>query len=587
MENKKADLTFEDKISTCLPLPVCVINRQGKILSASDKIGEVFIYDGIVDGDIFTLTGAKAADLYESLETEIYPVISRNQRKFKMVCQKVGEEGNLLIFFNDVTGFEDLKDKYNNERLCIAKVEVDNYEDLLANMPAEERRILPNEIDKVIRGWATKVEGSVNSTGSDSYVITFEYKFLEKIKEQKFNVLDEVRELETSADFPASLSIGVGAGGKNPAETEEYADAALELALGRGGDQAVVKKNMKVEYFGGTLQTVEKRNKGKSRIVGHALRQLINQSKKVFIMGHINPDMDCFGASLGMVRLCSLFEKEPYIVIDSYKEALQIAFKQAKDSDIYRFINSEKAVTLADKDSLLIVVDTHLPTMVQCPQLLQICERVVVVDHHRRVESFIENPVLAYMESYASSTCELVTEILQYITSKKALTKLEAEMLLAGITVDTNGFTVKAGVRTFEAAAWLRRQGADPTEVSRFFQEDEESFIIKTKTLADAIFHSQGIVTSICREPHSDEQVICAQVADQLLTVRGVKATFVAGRNKEGKTVVSARSLGGVNVQTIMEKFDGGGHLTTAATQVDISPEEIIEKILEIVEEKI
>ena len=200
------------------------------------------------------------------------------------------------------------------------------------------------------------------------------------------------------------------------------------------------------------------------------------------------------------------------------------------------------------------------------------------------MEGFIENPVLAYMESYASSTCELVTEILQYITSKKTLTKLESEALLAGITVDTNGFAVKAGVRTFEAAAWLRRQGADPTEVSRFFQEDKESFEIKARTLASARFYSSGVVVSICDRVHSDEQVICAQVADQLLAVRGTKASFVAGTNAEGKTVVSARSLGSVNVQTIMERFNGGGHLTTAATQVDISPEEIIEKILEIME---
>ena len=210
-------------------------------------------------------------------------------------------------------------------------------------------------------------------------------------------------------------------------------------------------------------------------------------------MGHSNPDMDCFGAALGVMRLCALREIEPYIVIDNYKEALQVIFKQAKESDEYRFINSEKAKSLADKDSLLIVLDTHRPSMVECPELLEICERVVVIDHHRRVEEFIENPVLAYMESYASSTSELVTEILQYMTSKKTLIKLEAEALLAGITIDTNGFTVKAGVRTFEAAAWLRRQGADPTEVSRFFQEDLESFEIKAKALAEAHFYEEGM----------------------------------------------------------------------------------------------
>ena len=303
-------------------------------------------------------------------------------------------------------------------------------------------------------------------------------------------------------------------------------------------------------------------------------------------MGHVNPDMDCFGAALGVMRLCEIREKEPYLVIDNYKDALSTIFKEAKNSDDYKFVSSEKALTLADKDSLLIVLDTHRPSMVQCPQLLEVCERVVIIDHHRRVEDFIENPVLAYMESYASSTCELVAEILQYMISKKALNKLESEALLAGMTIDTNGFTVKSGVRTFEAAAWLRRQGADPTEVRRFFQEDMESFFIKTKALADAIFHEGGVMTSICSTKHADEQVICAQVADELLTVKGVKASFVAGINNEGKTVISARSLGEVNVQVIMEKFGGGGHLTTAASQVDISPEEVMEKILEYMEEE-
>ncbi|MBQ9960640.1 MAG: DHH family phosphoesterase [Firmicutes bacterium] len=583
-----ATFPIENVISACIPLPVCIINKQGKVLCASNKINEVFLYDRIVDGDFFTLTGVKTLDLYDAVETKIFPVIDRNDKKFKLVAQLVdeSEDSNLAVFFNDVTALEDLKDKYRNERLCVAKIEIDNFEELMDNMPADESLSLSNEIDKIIRKWGEKSNASVVRNSNDTYMLTFEYQHLEKLKESKFELLDEVRDLETNADFPASLSIGVGVDGKTPAETAELASEALQLALGRGGDQAVVKRDMKIEYFGGTLQTVEKRNKGKSRMVGHALKQLISQSKKIFVMGHVNPDMDCFGAALGVVRICSLFDNDPYIVIDNYKEALSIAFKAAKDSEDYKFVTSEKALSLVDKDSLVIVVDTHRPNIVQCPELLEVCDRVVVIDHHRRVEDFIENPILAYVETYASSTCELVTEILQYATNKKSLTKLEAETLLAGITVDTNGFTVKAGVRTFEAAAWLRRQGADPTEVSRFFQEDKESYIIKTKTLADARFYDEGIAVSVCETPHSDEQVICAQVANNLLTVRGVKASFVAGINGEGRTVVSARSLGSVNVQTIMEKFNGGGHLTTAATQTDTPPEEIIEQILDIMEVK-
>lgn len=579
---------LENLISSYIPMPACVINSAGKVLSANDKIGEVFLYEGIVDGDIFALTGIKTSELFEAARKNEHPLLKRNDRIFRLICQEVDgtEENELSIVFGDVTNLEELKEKYNKEKICIAKIQIDNYDELIANTPADLRLSVPNEIDRILRRWAEKINASLNKMKEEAYVAAFEQQQLEKLTSSKFEMLDEVRAIDSGIDFPVSLSIGVGAGGKTPQQTEEYADGALDLALGRGGDQAVLKRNIKVEYFGGKLQTVEKRNKGKSRIVGHALRQLVEQSKKVFIMGHKNPDMDCFGAALGVMRFCSLCDRDPYIVIDNYKEALQTVYKQAKESENYRFISSAKAQTLADGESLLIVLDTHRPSMVQCRELLDICERVVIIDHHRRVEDFIENPVLAYMESYASSTSELVAEILQYMTGKKVLEKLEAEALLAGMTVDTNGFTVKTGVRTFEAAAWLRRQGADPTEVSRFFQEDMESFMIKAEAMATAKQHSGGVMTSLCGTKHPDEQVICAQVADRLLSVKGVKASFVAGINTEGKTVISARSLGEVNVQIIMEKFNGGGHLTTAAAQVDMPPEDAIDKILEMMEEE-
>lgn len=579
--------SFENLISACIPMPVCVVNSNGKITSANQRIGEVFLYDAIVDADFFTLTGVKTAELLEAINDNTKQlIIKRNDKSFKLICQptETKEDEYITVVFSDVTGYEELKELYRNERLCIGKIQIDNFDELMANTPVEARVSVPNEIDKIVLKWAEKINASINMIKDEAYVLSFEQAHLEKLIATKFDILDEIRHIETGTDFPVSLSIGIGVGGKTPMQTEEFADAALDLALGRGGDQAVLKRNSKLEYFGGTLQTVEKRNKGKSRIVGHALKQLIDQSKKIFVMGHINPDIDCFGAALGVIRLCALREKEPYLIIDNYKEALSAVYKEARDSDDYKFISSEKAKSLADKDSLLIVLDTHRPSMVQCSELLNICERIVIIDHHRRVEDFIENPVLAYMESYASSTCELVAEILQYMTSKKALTKLEAEALLAGMTIDTNGFTVKSGVRTFEAAAWLRRQGADPTEVRRFYQEEKESFMIKTTALAEAVFHENGIMTSICKTQHPDEQVICAQVADELLTVKGAKASFVTGINNEGKTVISARSLGEVNVQVIMEKFNGGGHLTTAAAQVEISPEEVIEKILEYLE---
>ncbi len=613
------DKEIETSMTKYIPMPICVINCQGKVIEASERISDVFLYDGILDSDIFALTGIKTSDLYASSESGSYPMIRRNDRLFKLVTNKIGEtreadetgevitdgktdfeaeeenqekkqleeikeERDLAVFFYDVTNLEELKDRYNDEKPCIAKIQLDNYDQLIDSTGQVPRLALSSEIDQVIRKWAGRISASISRVKNSNYVVWFEQQYLDKIIASKFDLLDDVRNLETGTDFPASLSIGVGIGGRTMAQTEEYADTALDLALGRGGDQAVIKRNIKIEYFGGKLQTVEKSNKGKSRIVGHALKQLIEQSRKIFIMGHYNPDMDSFGSALGVNRLCTLSDREAYIVIDEYNESLQAIFKQAKESDEYNFISSEKAIALAEEDSLVIVVDTHRPSMVQCPKLLEICERKVVIDHHRKVEEFIENPVLAYMESYASSASELVAEILQFMISKKSLVKLEAEALLAGITVDTNGFAIKTGVRTFEASAWLRRQGADPTEVKRFFQEDFSNVKLKAESIAETRIAENGIAISACRKIRSDAQLLCAQIADQLLTIKNIKASFVVGRNTENKTVISARSLGDVNVQVIMEKFGGGGHLTTAAAQVDEGISETIKKIMEIME---
>ncbi len=571
-----------------IPLPACLVNAQGKVMGASDRMNEVFIYDELLDSDIFALTGIKIAELYEAAANNTHPLIKRNDKVFRISANKLTEndEDGLAVFFSDVTNLEELKDRYNDEKPCVCKIQLDNYDELIDSTGPVPRLALSSKIDEIIRKWAAKIDASVVRVKGSLYVIWFEQRHLEKIIASKFDLLDEVRDLETGADFPASLSIGVGVGGRNMAQSESYADTALDLALGRGGDQAVIKRNIKIEYYGGKLQTVEKSNKGKSRIVGHALKQLIEQSKKIFIMGHQYPDMDSFGSALGIARLCYLSEKEPYIVIDEYNESLHEIFRQAKENDEYRFISSEKAAGLAEADSLLIVCDTHRPSLVQCPELLDICEKVVVIDHHRKVEEFIENPVLCYMESYASSASELVAEILQYMSKKKSLAKIEAEALLAGMTVDTNGFAVKTGVRTFEAAAWLRRQGADPTEVKRFFQEDMSNVRFRAKAVSETEVFGGGVAITTFSQVRTDAQVMCAQIADSLLAIKGVKASFVVGENTEGKTVISARSLGDVNVQVVMEKFGGGGHLTTAAAQVDETIEETIAKIKEIMEVK-
>lgn len=582
-----AETGFERKLTSYVPLPMCIVSTKGKVVGSNDRIGEVFIYDEIKDYDFFALTGIKIDELMEAADNSIYKTIERSGKKFRLLASRDEDtsQGNIFVFFNDITNYESLKDMYNDEKICVCIVNIDNYDEMMASTLPDMRMTLSSQVDKTIRKWATDNKASIINNKEYEYIIYFQNVFLAGMVENKFSILDEVRQIETEADFPMSLSIGVGVGGKNIVNTEEFASSALELALGRGGDQAVVKKLNKIDYYGGKLQTVEKGNKGKSRVVAHTLKQLIEQAGRIMIMGHENPDMDAFGSALGMFRVCQMCGRDASIVMDDISDSLQLIYKQARDTGKYNFISSEKAMTLADENTLLIILDTHRPSYVQCRELLEVSGKLAVIDHHRKAVDAIKNASLTYIESYASSTAELVSEILQYAGPKRVLEKLEAEALLAGITIDTNRFAVKTGVRTFEAAAWLRRSGADTAEVKRFFQTDIEAFKVRAKCIASAEIHETGIATSTCEGYNEDAQIINSQVADELLNIKGVKASFVAGRNSAGKTGISARSLGDINVQLIMEKLGGGGHLTTAGAQVEESPEEVLEIVKGILKE--
>ena len=575
---------IEKLLCVCCPIPLCIVDANGKVSRTNEKIDEVFLYDGVGGADIFVLTGIKHQEFVEAAEEGKTLMLSRNDKEFKIQASFVGkgETASVALYFIDVTNLEKLKVLHTSEQICMAVVSIDNYDELIANAGEDREMSLTTEIDKIIRAWAAKLDASITKHKEDRYFILFKYKHYASLVESKFSILDEVRAIHTEADFPVTLSIGVGLFGKTPAETDQYANDALEIALGRGGDQVVVKNIANFEYYGGKMQTVEKRNKGKSRVIAHALRQFINQASKVIIMGHRNPDMDCFGAALGISRIAATAKKDAYIVINGYNEALASIYQAAKETEDYNFITSEKAMSLADEKTLVVVLDTHRPGMVECPELLT-AEKLVVIDHHRKAEDAITGTIMAYMEPYASSTCELVTEILQYILEKKTITKMEADGLLAGITVDTNRFAVKTGVRTFEAASWLRRNGADTASVKRYFQSNLETFQTRAKSIANAEFLDGGVAMSVCQGKSPNASIINSQVADELLTIQGIRATFVAGQNHLGQTVVSARSLGEVNVQLIMEKLGGGGHLNTAGAQVQESPEEILEKIKEIV----
>lgn len=574
---------IEKLLSYYSPMPMCVVNAQGKVTRASSRIDEVFKYDGIVGADIFALTGIKLPEITGAAEENTVLYLKRNERNFKVVPGIIGsgETEAIILYFVDVTSYETLKDLYNDEKVCVMVINVDNFDELTSSAGEAREMQISTEIDKLIRSWCTKLEAAVTRFREHLYHVILTQKNYRQLVSSRFTILDQAREIETEADFPVTLSIGIGIGGKSPAESDLYAQDALDLALGRGGDQAVVKNVRNFEYYGGKSQSVEKGYKGKSRIIAHALKTLMSQSSRVFIMGHKNPDMDSLGASLGIHRVAASMGKESYIILDSYNEALISIAEDAKATGDYEFVSSDKALSLADETSLVVVVDTHRPGLVASMDVINKVNRTVVIDHHRRAEDALPNQLLSYMQSYASSASELVTEVVQYACEKKVLTKMEADALLAGIMVDTNRFAVKAGVRTFEAASWLRRAGADLEKVRSYFQSDADSFRTRAFCVANAKIYDDGIAMSICPGHDPNAQIVNSQVADELLSVKGVKASFVAGQDEIGHTVVSARSLGDINVQVVMERFGGGGHFNTAGAQVDMMPEEILRQIKE------
>ena len=565
-----------------LPVPACIVDADGRIKYANALMKEVFAYKDIVDSNFFALTGIKRAVFFaDSPENEKREIlISRNDNYFVLKTNTdAAEDDDIAVYFFNVTQREVLKESYENEHLCLLYISIDNYDELIASTNSDSRMAAPTEVDRCILRWADQYDAAIERTGDDTYTMSVFMKDAQRIIESRFQILDEVRSIETMVDFPVSLSIGMGMGADSLKETTELAAAALELALGRGGDQAVVKDGDRTNFYGGKLMSYEKNNKGKSRVIAHALKQLILDSDNAFIMGHRWPDMDCFGASLAAYRICEYLGRDAHIVIEEYNEALQLIYKQAKDLDEYDIISRERAVNLCGKNSLVIVVDTNRAALLECPALLEKTNHLVLIDHHRLAEDSLEGAMLSYVESYASSASELMAEILQYTAPKRIATKFEAEAMLAGMMVDTNSFSIKTGVRTFEAAAWLRRAGADTTEVKRYFQTEVTSFQAKAEAIANAEYLDCGVALAKTEGYSPNVQIINSQVADSLLMVKGVKAAFAVGQNDNHRTIVSARSLGAVNVQTILERFGGGGHLNSAGAQVDMTPDEFLEQL--------
>ena len=557
--------------------------------------------------DYFTQISGKKDTLFETHITDVlHGFDTRWIMEGKTLCPydvELGEQkyqvyGNMVrsgrsrgsallatLFWVDITEYSRLRDYVERTRPAVGLIVIDSYEELMKNASEAEKSTLTADIDRYINDWAKPAQGIVRRLQRDRYLFIFEQHSLLEFTAGKFSILETIHQVQNSEGLSATLSIGVGKGECSLQELYQYAALGIDMALSRGGDQAVVKSKTAFEFYGGRSKELEKRTKVKSRVMANALMQLIRDSSQVFLMGHKYSDLDSIGACAGLAAAVRKAGRPAYIIVNdqatSAKELIDRLRKQPQYGDV--FISEQDAIVKADASSLCVVCDTTRPDMVEGPDLLEAVQRVAVVDHHRRAAQYIENAAISLHETYASSACELVAELLQYVVNQNDILKVEADAMLAGIFLDTKGFTVKTGVRTFEASAFLRQVGADTVEVRKMLSGGLESSVKKYQIISCAKEQFPGISLSVVEE--ETPRATASQAADELINASDIKAAFVVYGEKGG-SVISARSYGQVNVQMVLEKIGGGGGLTSAGAQFpDKSTDEAAELLVGAIEE--
>ncbi|TYS18072.1 DHH family phosphoesterase [Rossellomorea vietnamensis] len=549
-----------------MPIGIMLINDDYYIEWTNPFMASCFNEDTLVGRSLYDVADSVVPLIKQEVDTE---VVTLNERKFRVILKL---EERLLYFF-DVTEQTEIEKQYEEERTAIAIIFLDNYDELTQGMDDQTRSSLNSMVTSILNKWAKDSGVLLKRISSERFIAVFNEKILQQLEKDKFSILDDVRDTTSKQNVPLTLSLGVGTGVSTLPELGSLAQSSLDLALGRGGDQVAIKQpNGKVKFYGGKTNPMEKRTRVRARVISHALKELMVESDKVIVMGHRMPDMDAIGAAIGVRKVAQMNQKEGYVVVNfnEIDNGVKRMMNEIKSNpDLHsKFITPEAALDLMTDDTLLVVVDTHKPSLVIEERLLQRAERVVIIDHHRRGEDFIKNPLLVYMEPYASSTAELVTELLEYQPKHEKISMMEATALLAGIIVDTKSFTLRTGSRTFDAASYLRGQGADTVLVQKFLKEDVETYIKRSRLIETVDFYYDGVAIAKGEEDIIYDPVLIAQAADTLLTMDGVVASFVLSKRTDDLVGISARSLGEVNVQIIMESLQGGGHLTNAATQI-------------------
>ena len=581
------DIATKDTM-TRAPLPMLMFRPEsGEIIWANDRFSQMLGENGDL--------------LYERKLTEFIPDFEsrwiiegksahpgevtcgeRRYQVFGQLARTGGRSGGFVAttYWLDVTEMSQIRDIYQATRPVAAILLIDNYEDLMMkNLTDTERSNLLAEIDARLDAWVAGTGGLLRRYQRERYLFIFEEQYLEKFIEKKFEVLDAVREVVNPSGINASLSIGIGKDGDSFQELLSFANLSLDMALSRGGDQAVIRNKFTFEFYGGRTKETEKRTKVKSRVMANALSALVSDSSRVFIMGHKMPDNDCVGAAAGVFALCRKNGVPAHIIKAPTPNPSQELSERLQQLPEYQdgFMSAQDALLIADNRSLVVVVDTNRPEQVQAPEVLQSCNRVAVIDHHRRAATYIEGAALNYHEPYASSASELVTELLQYIVEPNQLLRAESEALLAGIVLDTKNFTMRTGGRTFEAAAFLRRSGADTAEVKKLYQNNFRDTVSKYSIIQNADLYREHIAIAYSETPVG--RVTAAQAADELLNIIGIDTSFVLAG--DGTQVnISGRSMGDTNVQVILEALGGGGNAAAAGGQVEgKSVEEVVAEL--------
>ncbi|MCI7805189.1 MAG: DHH family phosphoesterase [Oscillospiraceae bacterium] len=533
---------------------------------------------------------------YEAFGTELYKIadidmkalmingevtVNYNERSYKVstVITQRGEQKLIFLTFTDITEFAELFSKYKRTRPSVLLLMIDNYEDVLQNFKESEKAQVAAEIETMLEKFMSQTTGVLRKLGNDKFIAVMEEQHLNKIIQSKFEILDQARNIsvgEKSSNI--TLSIGVGRGASTLEESESFAKQALDMCLGRGGDQAAVKTENGFRFFGGVAKGVEKKSRAKSRIISNAIQELVHNSDNVYIMGHRFADLDAVGSGAGLAGAIRQAGGEAYYVVDPHQNLASELVEKLRSEVIDLLLTPEQAIESFTENSLLIIVDTHNAQLVESRELYEMAHHKVVIDHHRKSVDFIDDAVIFYHEPYSSSASEMVTEVIQYFKNVNVLPQVYAEALLAGIMLDTKNFVMKTGVRTFEAAAYLRKNGADTVSVKGLFSSSFEAYKRKSKLIASAEIFDRCAVAAAENET-DDIRIVAPQAADELLGIKGVDASFVI--YKTGDVVnISARSLGVMNVQIIMERLGGGGHQTMAAAQLKNVSEQTAKEML-------